>query len=81
MSNVPTVEAIKTKKYEIKQSKYHPNVPEIPFRILMTAPSQSGKTNLLIAMLTDMYPVGKVFERVYIYIYILIVVKLRIIGK
>lgn len=65
--SVPSVEAVKTPSYTLRQSKYHPNVPTVPFRILCTAPSGSGKTSLLIAMLTDIYPIGKVFDRIYVF--------------
>jgi hypothetical protein len=65
--SVPVISAAKTKKYEIKQSKYFPNVPEVPFRSVIVAPSGTGKTVLLTNLITEVYPVKKIFERYYIF--------------
>jgi len=51
------------KQYNIKQSKY--DVPKTPFRQLLLAQSNSGKTNLISNMIINFY--DKVFERIYIF--------------
>ena len=46
MSNAPTIKPIKTKEYEVKQSKYS-HVPKLPLRSMIVGPSGCGKTILL----------------------------------
>ena len=43
---IPTIQPIKLKDYEVKQSKYEV-VPNLPCRSLILGPSGSGKTILL----------------------------------
>ena len=49
-----TIKPLPGKTYKHKQSKY-PDTPEVPFRMLINAPSASGKSVLLQSMLTDAY--------------------------
>ena len=53
-----------TQEYTQKQSKYE-EAPKIPFRMLLLAPSNSGKTVLIQNMVIDIY--DRCFERVYIF--------------
>jgi len=53
-----------TQEYTQKQSKYE-DAPKIPFRALLLAPSNSGKTVLIQNMVIDIY--NKCFERIYIF--------------
>ena len=61
---VPTIKPIKLKDYEVCQSKYE-NVPKLPFRAMLIAPSGGGKTILLQNMILDIY--RNCFSRVYIF--------------
>ena len=61
---VPSIEPIKVKEYEFKQSKY-PQVGRLPVRSILLAPSGSGKTVLLQNMILDIYK--GCFERIYIF--------------
>jgi superfamily II DNA or RNA helicase len=51
-------------EYNCTQSK-HENVPSLPTRMLIVAPSGSGKTVLLVSLILDIYP--KCFSRIYIF--------------
>ena len=65
MSNqVPKIEPIKVKEYEVKQSKYH-QCGKLPIRSILLAPSGSGKTVLLQNMILDIYK--GCFERIYVF--------------
>ena len=48
------VKPAKIDKYEFAQSKYE-QLPEIPFRAVIAAPSGAGKTVLLQSMVLDLY--------------------------
>ena len=63
MSNIPTIKPIKLKEYEVKQSKYD-NVPKLPARAMILAPSGSGKSILIQNMILDIYK--GCFNRIYI---------------
>ena len=68
-AEMAVVKPAKTDKYEFTQSKY-PQLPEIPFRAVVAAPSGSGKTVLLQSMCLDLYRTkgGKsTFSRIYIF--------------
>ena len=59
----------KTDHYSFAQSR-HEQLPEIPFRAIIAAPSGAGKTVLLQSMILDLYKTkgGKSpFERIYIW--------------
>ena len=60
----PSVKPIDEISYEWSQSKYDV-APKVPFRALITGPSGSGKSNLLINFILDIYK--GVFERIYIW--------------
>ena len=62
--DVPKIEPINVKQYEVKQSKYS-MVPKIPFRSIILGPSGSGKTILLQNMILDIY--RGCFSRIYIF--------------
>ena len=62
--SVPLIVAHKTKNYQIKQSKYDV-VPKLPFKSIIYAPSNSGKTVLITNLIENVY--RDVFERVYIF--------------
>ena len=61
---VPTIEPIKVKEYEVKQSKYH-QCGKLPIRSILLGPSGAGKGILLQNMILDIY--RGCFERVYIF--------------
>ena len=67
MGGAPEVKAVAAREYKIKQSKYGAHVPVVPFNMIICAPSNSGKPTLLLSMLTDIYPLGRVFERIYVW--------------
>ena len=65
MSNqVPKIEPIKVKEYEVKQSKYH-QCGKLPIRSILLGPSGAGKGILLQNMILDIY--RGCFERVYVF--------------
>ena len=64
MENAPIIKAPSTKSYQIKQSKYEV-VPKIPFKSIIYAPSNSGKTVLITNLIEHIY--RGCFERVYIF--------------
>ena len=65
MSNqVPKIEPIKVKQYEVRQSKYN-QVARIPTSKILCGPSHSGKGVLLSNFILDIYK--DCFERVYIF--------------
>ena len=61
---IAIVKPINETKYDFKQSKYD-YVPQVPFRALITGPSGSGKSLMLVSMILDIYK--NVFSRVYIF--------------
>ena len=61
---VPKIEPIKVKEYEVKQSKYH-QCGKLPIRSILLGPSGAGKGILLQNMILDIY--RGCFERVYIF--------------
>ena len=63
MNKTPSVRPIDEIHYEHTQSKYEV-APKVPFRALKTGPWGSGKSNLLINFILDIY--RGVFERIYI---------------
>ena len=63
------VKPAKTDHYEFTQSRY-PQLPEIPFRAIVVAPSGAGKTVLLQSMVLDLYQAksgNSPFSRIYIW--------------
>ena len=63
------VRPAKTDSYEFSQSKYS-QLPEVPFRAIIAAPSGAGKTVLLQSMVLELYRTksGKSpFSRIYIW--------------
>ena len=65
MSNqVPKIEPIKVKEYEVKQSKYN-QCGKLPIRSILLGPSGAGKGILLQNMILDIYK--GCFERVYVF--------------
>ena len=64
MSNIPIVKPINVKEYEFKQSKYEV-APKLPFSMIITGPSGSGKGILLQSLTLDIY--RDVFARVYVW--------------
>ena len=61
---VPKIEPIKVKEYEVKQSKYH-QCGKLPIRSILLGPSGAGKGILLQNMILDIY--RGCFERVYVF--------------
>ena len=61
---VPNIQPIKTKEYEVPESKYK-QVGKLPFRTSVLGSSGSGKTILLPNMIIDIYK--GLFERIYVY--------------
>ena len=64
MSNQPIIKPISNKSYTVKQSKFD-NVPSLPARMLLVAPSGGGKTVLLTNLLTKIY--DQCFSRIYVF--------------
>ena len=64
MSNAPSIKLIKTKEYEVKQSKYT-HVPKLPLRSMIVGPSGCGKAILLQNLILDIYT--GCFARIYIW--------------
>jgi len=62
--SIPSIEPIKLKEYESRQSKYS-MVAKLPMRSVLLGPSGSGKTILLVNMILDIY--RDCFSRVYIW--------------
>ena len=62
-TEVPKIQPIRTKEYEVKQSKYE-MVGKLPTRAILLGPSGSGKSILLQNMILDIYK--NCFERIYI---------------
>ena len=62
--NIPKIKPLDTKEYKLKQSKYD-NVPGLPCRTILLAPSNSGKSVMLSNFINDIYK--DCFERVYIF--------------
>ena len=52
------------KKYTTNQSSY-PHAPKCPYRQLLYANTNSGKTTLIISQILDLY--RDVFERIYVF--------------
>ena len=63
-NNIPIVKPINVKEYEFKQSKYEV-APKLPFSMIITGPSGSGKGILLQSLILDIY--RDVFARVYVW--------------
>ena len=61
---IPTIQPIKLKDYEVKQSKYEV-VPKLPCRSLILGPSGSGKTILLQNLIMNIYK--GCFSRIFIF--------------
>ena len=61
--SVPIITPNKTKTYHVKQSKYDV-VPKLPFKSIIYAPSNSGKTVLITNLIENVY--RDCFERIYI---------------
>ena len=64
MEKVPIIKPIKTKEYEVLESKYK-QVGKLPFRTIVLGSSNSGKTSLLQNMIIDIYK--GLFERIFIF--------------
>ena len=60
----PTISPVKTKQYEVKQSKYE-HVSKLPTRSIINAASGSGKTVLIQSLILDIY--RNCFSRIYIF--------------
>jgi hypothetical protein len=63
-NETPKIAPIKTKEYEVKQSRYK-MVSSLPTRSILLAPSGAGKTILIQNMIMDIYK--GCFNRVYIF--------------
>ena len=64
MDAVPDIKPIKTKQYDVPESKYK-QAGKLPFRSVILGSSGSGKTILLQNMIIDIYK--GLFERIYIF--------------
>ena len=62
--DIPIVKPYKTKEYTFTQSKYEV-APKLPASMIISAPSGSGKTQLLQFMILDIYK--NWFSRIYIW--------------
>ena len=64
MDAVPDIKPIKTKEYNVPESRYK-QAGKLPFRSIILGSSASGKTILLQNMIIDIYK--HLFERIYIF--------------
>ena len=64
MDAVPDIKPIKTKQYDVPESRYK-QAGKLPFRSIILGSSGSGKTILLQNMIIDIYK--HLFERIYIF--------------
>ena len=64
MDAVPDIKPIKTKQYDVPESRYK-QVGKLPIRAIALGPSGSGKSVLLQNMIIDIYKL--LFERIYIF--------------
>jgi hypothetical protein len=67
------IEMLEIKNYDDHTKKKNkvkidPNLPEVPFRILLVGSSKSGKSTLLVNLLRDEF-YGKVFKKKYIIVF------------
>jgi len=62
--NFPIIKPFKSKEYKLTQSKYD-NVPKLPMRMIMVAPSNSGKSVLISNLILNIY--RDCFDQVYIF--------------
>ena len=63
-NNIPVVKPIHVQEYAFKQSEYYV-APKLPFSMIVTGPSGSGKGILLQSLIFDIY--RDVFARVYVW--------------
>ena len=66
---VPDMGAVKIPQYTCRQSRY-PHAPPLPLLGLCVGPSMSGKSNLLVKLITEVWrhSDGKsCFERIYVF--------------
>lgn len=61
---IPKIQPIKLKEFEVKQSKYK-MIGSLPTRAVLCAPSGSGKTVLLTNLILDVYK--NCFSRIYVF--------------
>ena len=64
----PVIKAPVIKKYNIKQSQFDV-VPRVPFKTVIHAPSNSGKTVLITNLIEHVY--RGCFGRIYIFLQVL----------
>ena len=64
MNKVAVIKPIKTKEYDVPESRY-PVVGKLPIRAIALGPSGSGKSILLQNMIIDIYKGS--FERIYVF--------------
>ena len=62
---IPKIQPIKLKEYEVKQSKYNV-VSKLPMRSVILGPSGSGKSILLQNFILDIYK--DCFSRIYFFL-------------
>ena len=62
--STPKIVPVKLTEFTCKQSKYE-NVPKLPTRSMILAPSGAGKTVLLQNVILDIYK--HCFDRIYIF--------------
>ena len=60
----PEIKPINEITYEVKQSKYE-NVPKLPIRGYLVAPSSGGKSTLLVNKILNIY--RDCFDRIYVF--------------
>ena len=64
MDAVPDIKPIKTKEYDVPESRYI-QVGKLPIRAIALGPSGSGKSILLQNMIIDIYK--GLFERIFFF--------------
>ena len=63
-ADLPIVKPVKSSKWEYEQSRFA-HMPKVPYRLLVSGKSASGKGVLTVSMVTDFY--RNVPERIYVF--------------
>ena len=72
MDAVPDIKPIKTKQYDVPESRYK-QAGKLPFRSIILGSSGSGKTILLQNMIIDIYK--KMNEYIYLVLQLMLIIR------
>ena len=62
---MPDIKVHASTEWRYKQSKFYPNVPKVPFRMMTLAPSGGGKTTLIVDVCVRLY--DGVFSNIWVF--------------